>query len=248
MFLFTRRLLLTLILFSVISSAFAQVIQLETENEFISIHNLTKEKYGVDPLLLNGIYYENPYYNAEGHPFLGDGNFHIGYIIFRNKRYDGISMKYDIYNQQMIIKQKQNKPMVMNLLAGEFVSEFSINDKYFEKIVFEDSGPAFYQVLTEEKDIICYYFWDKKRYKEHDEGERVTFIFSESKYKSYLLIDGKLLRFRNNRSFVKLFPDKVKSQIRNYLRSNSIKLSEADDPTMKELMHFCQIALNKSKL
>ena len=46
--------------------------------------------------------------------------------------------------------------------------------------------------------------------------------------------------------FLKLFQGESKSDIRTYMRSNQINVKHADDLHMKELIQFCQGALDKN--
>ena len=278
---FSAGIIVLLILESVFTPGYSQTTTPSSGNEFMAVYDAAKEQFGTDPLLMNGIYYENPYYNAKGHPFLGDGDFYQGSVVFRNKKYEGVNLKYDIYNQQliieqsredargsvvigdvryegvsisydenqqMVIKQKVGEPSIMNLLANEFVSEFSMDGMEFRKISFDDDVPSFYQVLSENSDVSCYYYWQKLRYKSQDDGDRSIFVFTQQKLKSYLYINDELVRYRNNRSFLKLFAGEAKSQIRSYMRSSRIKVNEAESFVIKDLVDYCQRTVSKEKL
>lgn len=278
--LYILRLRLTLLFITILTLGYSQTPAGEVQNDYQAIYNSVKEQFGIDPLLMNGIYYENPYYNAKGHPFLGDGEFYLGSVNFRNKKYENVNLKYDIYNQQliidqsredsrgsvvfqnvryeglsvkfdeesqqMVINQEAGKPKIMNLLANEFVTEFSMDGMQFKKLALEGDEPEYYQVIGAEKDIQCYYFLYKNRFKSQNEGDRTVFVFSDKNYRSYLVIDNKVTKFRSNGSFLKQFQGVSKSQIRTYLRSNQIKVKRANDLVMKELIHYCQEILDQN--
>ena len=268
MFSFRNNFLLALLIFSLSSNCFSQTTIPESKDRFSIISNHAKERYGIDPLLVNGIYFENPYHNAKGHQFLHDGDFHQGSIIFRNKSYDDVRLMYDIYDQQIVFnhkhsdeiqislkgnelnsearlreqianKKKSEKDMITNYLANEFISEFWLSGSHYQKLNLENNEPKYYQVISDEGQIKCYYAWYKIRYKSYDKGDYLSYSFGESKFKSYLLIDTELNRYWSNRSFLKLFPDNAKSQIRSFLRTNKIKVNKADDSTIKEVIQFC---------
>ena len=258
------------------SNCFSQTTNPEPKNKFEVISKLAMEKYGVDPLLVNGVYFENPYHNAKGHQFLLDGDFHLGSVIFRNKRYDEVRLMYDVYSQQIVAnhkvtkeirvklsgdelvseewlrqqiaaKQESNNEMLTNYLSNEFINEFWLNESHFKRLSLEDNEPEYYQVISENEQLKCYYSWYKIRYKSYDKGDYLSYSFSESKFKSYMLIEGKLSRYWNNRTFLKLFPDNSKSQIRSFLRTNKIKVNKADNSSITEVIHFCQKALAQNK-
>ncbi len=270
-----------LILESLLAPGYSQTKTSTPGNEYMAVYIAAKEKFGTDPLLMNGIYYENPYYNSKGHPFLGDGEFYQGSVLFRNKKYDNVNLRYDIYNhqliieqsredarssviigdvrydgvsisydenRQMVIKQEKLKPRVMNLLANEFVAEFSFNGMLFKKLVFEDREPTFYQVISENPDVKCYCYWHKVRYKSHDDDDRSIFVFTEEKFKRYLLLNNELIVYRNNRSFLKAFRGESKNQIRAYMRSRQIKVNDAESYIVRDLIDFCQTSMSKEQL
>ncbi len=274
------RLCLTLLFIPVCSQGFSQAPSTGVENEYQAVFNTAKEQLGIDPLLMNGVYYENPYYNAKGHPFLGDGDFYIGTVNFRNKTYEDVNLKYDIFNQQLIIDQSRvdnrssvvfqnikyegvsvkfdenskqfvinqsGKPKIMNQLANEFVSEFSMDGMNFRKIVLEDEEPEFYQVIAEEKSIQCYNYLFKNRFKSQDDADRTIFVFSGKNSKSYLVVDGEVQKFRRNGSFLKQFQGESKSLIRAYIRNNKINVKDAGAPVMTRLIRFCQETLDQNK-
>lgn len=213
---------------------------------YIEIHDATKRALANDALLQNGLYYAYPYYNAVGHPFLGDGEFGTGSVIFREKSYEGITINYDIFNQQIILSRKLDKMLQMNLLANEFVSGFSFQGKHFIKASFEGESSAFFQVISQSPYISCYYSWYKERREVLDSGNQRIFSFSEQKSKHYLLLDGKLLRYKNNRAFVQLLPDAAKGEIKNYLKVNKVLVKDANEHVMRSLIEHCNIILGHS--
>lgn len=212
------------------------------------VYRVAKEKYEANHLLLNGIFYDHPYHHAIGHEFLLGDAFHNGSLTYRNITYDNIRLKYDIYNQQVLIHHTYNGSMVVILLPKEFITEFWMNGAYFKKLSFHEKEPSFFQVVYEQDQVKCCYSWYKMRYKSTHKESFISYNFSESKRKSYLYMDDKLSRYKNNRSFVRIFPDKIRGSIRSYLKSSGIEVNEADDETMKEVMQFCQSKLAQNKM
>ena len=219
-----------------------------SKENFTEIYIQTRDKVDAVQQLLNGIYYENPYYNAKGHPFLYDGDFHKSTIIFQNAEFHDVGLKLDIFHQQILINPNPDDPMLSILLSNDFVSEFWVNGAHFIKYPSDDAEYVFYQVLWEEEDIKCYQAWFKMRYNSFDDKDNVRHRFSESKQRSYLEINGKLSRYTNNRSFLSLLPPASKNQIRDYLKENNMRVDKADDKLMKELIQFCQLTLVKTHM
>lgn len=240
MYMFSRRISIIVICIVVHSTVRAQIFAPEHGSLFHEIFTLTQERTGENPLLQNGIFYEYPYMGAKGHPFLNDNQFHNGSIIYRDQLYEGIGMKYDIFNQQIVMNQHNGSEMVQSIPAREFISEFRIHGMLFKSMTFDNKNQSFYQVISEGEKLSCYYFWNKSRNESHENGAYKIYVFADAKPARYLLTGEKISRFRNNRSFVRLFPDGVKKQVREFLRSNKIKVDRTDDVAMKEVIHFCR--------
>lgn len=234
-----RFFLITILILSVYAHGTTQSAVSDRDVLLMEISEASKSKYGVNPLLQNGVFYENRYMTAKGHPFLLDDTYNSGFISFRNSRYEGVRLKYDIFTQQIIISHEQEGLVLQNYLSNEFIHSFTIDGKKFEQIAFENGNPGFYQAVFAEDDLACYYRWYKTRTESHEAGAYKIYVFSEDKLKRYLLIDGVQARYRNNRSFVRSFPKGTRKQIRAYLKEHSIKVDRADDQTMQLLLRIC---------
>lgn len=242
----------TIVCLSLILAPGYTCISQETVNgskeNFTEIYIQTREKLDAVHQLLNGIYYENPYYRAKGHPFLYDGEFHKSTIIFQSAKFHDVGLKLDVFHQQIVINPKPDDPMLSILLSNDFVSEFWVNGAHFIKNSSDDAEYVFYQVLWEEEDIKCYQAWFKMRYNSFDDEDNVRYRFSEARQKSYMEINGKLSRYSNNRSFLSLLPLASKNLIRDYMKEKNIRVDKADDHMMKELIQFCQLTLYKTHM
>lgn len=210
------------------------------------VYQKTLGKQAIDPLLQNGVYYTYPYYSAVGHPFLGDGEFGVASVIFREKEYLGVTINYDLFNQEIILSRKTGDVLQMNLLAMEFVSGFSFKGKRFEKKEFEGLQPAFYQLISETPGISCYYLWSKERRETRDSGNRSVYSFSDQKCRYYLCIGGQLHRYKNNNSFIKIQPEEVRSQIKAYLKQHGIRVQDASDQVIEEVIKYSNSVLPTS--
>ena len=228
------------------SFAWAQTDMPAFEKDYLKIYEATERTLENDPLLQNGIYYAYPYYSALGHPFFGDGEFEPGAVIFRGKRYEEVNINYDLFNQQIILSRKKDEILQMNLLASEFISGFSFKGKNFIKASFPGESSAFFQVISQTKNIACHYSWNKERREVLDSGNQRIYSFSKQKSKHYLFLDSKLSQYKNNRSFVQLLPDEAKEEIKSYLKENKVLVKEADDQVMLMLIEYCNTILEQN--
>lgn len=234
------RLLAVYIIYLVFSLAIdAQEHPNKIKTSYLELYKSFQNEYGFDQELINGIFYEDQYIGAIGHPFLFENRFYQGSLLYKKKEYTDINLKYNIHEQQLIVYSTINNSNVWVILPNEFISQFSINDKLFVKLNFPEEGLKFYQLIFESEKFNCLYFWFKQ--KENSDHKRTvnSFKFTESKKKYYLVVENALKEYKNNTSFVKLFPPEIHSQIKEYLYAHKIKVSKNDDDTVKELMVFC---------
>ncbi len=216
------------------------------DGELQHIYETARARYGEYTLLRNGIYYEYPYFFSKGHPFLYDDKFHTGSVVYRNEEYKQVQIRYDIFHQQIILNLVKGNEMVQILPEVLFVPEFTIGTAEFRRLVFQDNESLYCQIIAEEQDICCAYYWYKGRTETGENGSFKTYIFGEEKNRKYLFINGKEYRYTNNRNFLAAFPESARPEIREYLASNRIKVRLAGDDVMKSLLAFCQQTLNKN--
>jgi hypothetical protein len=199
-------------------------------------------EYGFDQVLVNGIFYEDDLLGKIGHPFLFENRFYQGTLIFRGNEYKGIEMKYDIYDQQLLIYVTQNYSNAWIIPPNAFISAFSFDGKAFVKYTLKGE-PKFYQVVFDSEKLKCLYYWLKSRYDSDHERKFYSYGFTESARKSYLLLNDILLEYKNNSSFVRLFPQEIKYQIERYIKSNRIKVNKCDDSVVQKLIIYCNSLL-----
>jgi hypothetical protein len=134
---------------------------------------------------------------------------------------------------------------LITILTDEFLSEFSIYSLHFKKHQSDENDESIFQVLNEKGGIQSYYYWFKDRHENLKDDDIKVYSFSSDRRKTYLLLDSTLSRYTNNRSFLKLFQENDRRPIKNYLRTNSIKVKKASDQNMKNLLIFCEEIINK---
>ena len=75
----------------------------------------------------------------------------------------------------------------------------------------------------------------------------MIYRFSERKQRPMIEVHGKLEEFSNNSSFLSLFSDGEKSQIKAYLKVNKIKVNKSSDEGIKELVRYCESILAQNE-
>ncbi len=201
--------------------------------------------YGPDYNLINGIKYLNLYPTVIGHPFFGENQFYTGRLVIADREYQDVYLKYDIYNQNIILRYSRVAGGTAQiLLHNEFIHEFKIDGKRFRKYSFSETGTRFYQVVTSGK-LYCLYHWEKVlNYSPTSTSS--LYNFTPQKKEAYIVMNGKLYRFKSKKQFLKLFPVQHQKEIKQFIRNNKILLKNESDGNMRRLLEFCnQLTENK---
>jgi len=195
--------------------------------------------YGFDPFLYNGrIYYFYPPPGTSGTQYLLEEFDPHGTLTVRGITYSNLTLNYDIYNQQLIMKYQNSlgSPSLV-AISDAWLDSFTLGDKYFEIISEASNGKRIYQVLGNGNEKVMYYqnremlIDNAKSYK--------NYYFSDIRMKKYLFIEGNLTSFNTNRNFVKAFKPAVQDLIMKYIRKNRIDVKKANSIIMTDLINYC---------
>jgi hypothetical protein len=211
--------------------------QQPTNNIIAALDELVDETYGPDQHLINGIEYFNLHIHSSGHKFLDEDKFYKGRVTIDNKVYNEVLLKYDIFNQQLLLLIQHplggNKQIILNNLR---VDEFEINGRIFHKYTFSGNGLQFYQVIGNDE-MACLYHFSKNEIPRT--LDRYTLSeFTDVKKKSYIYWQSALHEFKGTRSFLRIFPDH-QPQIKSFIRQNKLRVRKLSDPQMHRLIGYC---------
>jgi len=204
---------------------------------FNQIYSAAERAYGMNQELVNGVLPESKNRDAIGHPYFLDYYTDQGSVIYRGKQYANLSLRYDIYDQQLLLIYLHDEVEYQLWLHKEFITEFSVEKKRF---IHEALGafkePRFYQVIGEELPVKVLYHWEKGLTKVNA-GNSEKSMFEQRK-ECYILFDNELVDFKGNRSFTGRFPSRFNKSIKKYLRKNSTKVKRASDTEMELLVEY----------
>jgi hypothetical protein len=210
------------------------------------IHSISYSQYDslsyFDPELFNGRRYSfNLSYRIQGHPFLSSPDYEPGQVIIRGRKFDGVLLNYDIYNQELVLKY-----MILHdsydfmIISKAWLDEFHIHEKKFELMGTGEGQKRFFQVIGRDT-LKVLYFWKKELDLSRLSGN-TDYSMSEPVKTMYLYTGEELYKFRNNRNLVNFFPPEKRERIIQYLKQNSINVRNATDESMLDLLkHACQI-------
>lgn len=202
------------------------------------------QSYGSDYELVNGAKYVYLYLNSNEHPFLGNDRFYTGSVIINNRQYPDIEIKYDIYNQSIILNHTfpsgVNEHIILN---NEFINAFELDGKFFRKYHFPETGTKFFQVI-ESDGLSSLYSWSKQ-FAYSSSSLRDLYDFSLPRKKAYLLFNGEIFSYSTKRSFLKLFPEEHRRHINRFIRINNIWLRKVPDNVMQQLINYCDMLIHQ---
>jgi len=188
--------------------------------------------------LVNGIIYEDRYIRKVGHQFFLEDQFYNGTLEYRGKIYKGLEMKYDIYDQQLILYVNHNSSTTWFVPSNDFITSYCLGGKFFSKYNFQGE-PEFYQVVFDTEKLKCLYYWFKERHDSNKLNYSGYNEFTESKKKNYLMLNGSLRQYKNNSSFTKLFPDEMRDRVKDFIKINHINVDQCSDEKTIELLTYC---------
>ena len=196
-----------------------------------------ERKYGSDADLVNGQKYFYPYGRSEGAPFLFSEP-REAVIRVHEKEFDGQLVRYDIFNQQVVLDYQDVYGSITSLvLRNEWVESFRFESQLFKRMMGPEGKEAYFQVLVDGP-ISCVYSWSKDYLLNLNSGVQ-SYYFTEPLKESFLIIDQEFFPFRNNRTFLKAFESEKQKTIKQFMRQSKIKVKKSPDWQMRHLIEYC---------
>jgi hypothetical protein len=237
-------LLITILSHSIISP---EVIGQKDPSEqalFNQIYSAAEKEYGIDQVLVNGVYFENIYARSLGHPYLQADTFKNGSVVFRGEKYSDILLKYDTYNQHLLVKYLFKDVPVIFYLPVEYISEFLIENRKFEKrAVKGEQAEIIFQIIGEHYPVQLTYRWEKISYRSFH-NVIPSYAFSLDMKTSYIVLGENIFPFKGNGSFARIFPEQYQKEIKKYIRGNKIKVKRETDLRMERLINYINSLYN----
>jgi len=205
---------------------------------FNQIYSAAEKEYGIHQELINGLLVEDKNQDVRGHPYLLDYYSNTGSVIYRGKQYSNLSLRYDIYDQQVLLIYLFDTVEYILHLQKEFITEFTIENKKFINEAFVVGEDAkFYQVIGKDYPIKVLYFWEKDLSNLYANNPDIK-VFSSAQNETFILFNSERLSFKGNSSFTRKFTSKRKTAIKEYFRKNKTKVKLASDYEMEQLIEF----------
>jgi len=196
-----------------------------------------ERKYGNDADLVNGEKYFYPYRQSQGDPFFFSES-QSAVIRIRTKEFAGQQLRYDIFNQQLILDFQDiygaNSSLVMR---SEWVEAFSFEKQDFIRMKGPEGDPEYYQLVSG-GDISCVYKWSKNQQLNLTSGVQ-SYYFTEATKDAYLVIEGKFYPYRSNKAFLKAFETELQKSVKQFMKETKLKVNKASDIQIRHLVEYC---------
>ena len=196
-----------------------------------------ERKYGSDVDLVNGEKYFYPFSSSDGDPFFFSGS-ESSKIRIKGKEFEEQSLRYDIYNNLLVLDYKDVYGGTTSLvLRNEWVESFSLGSFQFKGLTGPEGDLNFFQVIMESR-VSCLYRWSKEYQLNLNSGVQ-NYYFTESKKEAFLYIANEFYSFKSTRSFLQAFNDEDQKAIKQFIRQAKINVKKSTDSQIRHLIEYC---------
>lgn len=224
--------ILILLLSTVSFSSFSQ-----TNSNSKDYYKYFDSKIGIrNSGIFNGIPYKEQYLTINGnHKYFLTSDFVKGTIYFNNQPYYDVDMKYDTYEDNLILKLPSQSKYFFIKLINDKIDKFNIYGKNFVKLSNNAEVSGFHEILYQSK-LLNLFKEHKKRIKKIIGDDFVYYEFNEEN--SYIVFsDNKYYKINSKKEFIKLFPTHKKN-ISNFYSTNKSILKSDKDKFMIQLIKY----------
>ena len=196
-----------------------------------------ERKYGSDADLVNGEKYFYPYRQSQGDPFFFSDS-RSAVIRIHDKEFAGQQLRYDIFNQKLILDFQDIYGASSSLvMRSEWVESFAFEKQDFIRMKGPEGELEFLQLVTGGQ-ISCVYKWSKDQLLNLTSGVQ-SYYFTEPTKESYLVIEGKFYPYRSNRAFLKAFDPELQKSVKQFIKQAKVKVNKAPDSQIRHLVEYC---------
>ena len=193
--------------------------------------------YGSDADLVNGEKYFYPYTRSDGDPFFFSEPRQV-VIKVHEKEFAGQLVRYDIFNQQVVLDFNDIYGGTTSLvLRNEWVESFSFEEHLFKRMKGPEGDAGYFQVVVDGP-ISCVYTWSKSYLLNLNSGVQ-SYYFTDPLKESFLVINNTFFPYRNNRTFLKAFDSGQQKTIKQFMRQSKVKVNKSPDWQMRHLIEYC---------
>lgn len=159
-----------------------------------------------------------------------------GSVMFRDKIYDEIPLKYDLFSDQLTVLNVAGSPLQPIIPNQEDIAYFDLEGDLFQNLKAEDApegNAGFYHVLYAGDDVALLAKYSKRQV---IEGRQLEFLRSE---KVFLKNGDQFFRVKNKGSFIMAF-ENHKAEIKSFCSANGLKIKPTNQGSLITLIQYCE--------
>jgi hypothetical protein len=187
-------------------------------------------------VLYNGRIWRNLYYSIKGNPFLFSDKFLNGSVIMNGKLFQNLKLRYDIFNDEVMIITGNNNILQLNKdMVEGFTMEYENRSCEFSKIESESikNLTGYTGVLYKGKtNLIVKY---SKELARSDDGKIYDSFLQVNKI--FVLKGDTINQIKGKKDLIRLLSDK-KQRVSSYIRTNRIKISVNEPESLIAVLKF----------
>jgi len=188
-------------------------------------------------ILYNGRVWRNLYSRVRGNQFLFTDMFMQGTVSISGKLFTGLELKYDICNDELLIRSNQGIILRLNKeMVDGFTIEYNSRRYDFQKLEEDanESGEGYFNILYKGRlELLVKYKKDIQLLAIDN-----TFDLFDQYHRIYLKKDGEMHLINKKKNIINLFGDNNKA-IMSFIKSRRLKVTRKDPDSFIPLIEFC---------
>lgn len=226
---------LTVLLFTFSTAPCLSVISSEdikSAHQIINVEDTLKEKLS----LYNGRLWTNTYYKIKGDPYFLSGQYLSGSATFNGKVFPDLRLKYDIFNDEIILWVN---PLTIIILNKEMIDSVNIDylGKSYKVINLGDDSASVIKGLVN----ICYdgettLFVKYKKMIDPLAVEKRYDIFIQT-HRLYVKKDDKIYLVSGKRDLLKILADKI-VEVKNFIKTQRLSVMRKDPESFVPVLKY----------
>lgn len=173
---------------------------------------------------------------GENHKFYISPNYVNGNLVYNDELYFDIEMKYDLYDDQLVIRLKKDKSLLSLRLINEKVQSFEIHGKKIIQLKNKGIFIGFFEVLYKDENISVLKKYKKIR-KEYSD-KKILYSKFNSANEYFVLSKSEDLKTVSKSNLKKLFPRKTKKINSYYRNKKNLKRINFDSFLIQLIKHL----------
>ncbi|MGF7138609.1 hypothetical protein [Roseimarinus sediminis] len=196
--------------------------------------------YGKDNQLYSGTLYYSQSGVRGGVAFYGEkSESYRADLLIKGRLYENQLIKYDLLLQLMVLQFTDQVGAQREIVLNPDVLDLiSIPGHRFIPNPYKQIDSRFLEVIYE-GDLACYISWTKEQ-AFRTTGDNAGYYYLKAKPAFYLLKNEMLHSFRNRRSFLRLFPEESRKEIRAYLAEKQFNFRSMNTYQLEMLIQYCE--------